>query len=158
VDPRTVGGFVVLSHDPAGRAGQAASLGSDDQIDEVLRAKYLDFCSARLTEVFLSLSEERIYRLVEEAAREANLQVGTLNFRSMVRLVTQKLEESVPLPDLETWAREYTADPERFDKHLLGLWKDLVKADTGDAAADTSDAGNTDAAGAANTGGATDEA
>lgn len=154
-----------MSHDPAGRAGQAASLGSDDQIDEVLRAKYLDFCSARLTEVFLSLSEERIYRLVEEAAREANLQVGTLNFRSMVRLVTQKLEESVPLPDLETWAREYTADPERFDKHLLGLWKDLVQAgtgdttaDTGDAAADTSDAGHTDAAGAANTGGATDEA
>lgn len=152
-----------MSHDPAGRAGQAASLGSDDQIDEVLRAKYLDFCSARLTEVFLSLSEERIYRLVEEAAREANLQVGTLNFRSMVRLVTQKLEESVPLPDLETWAREYTADPERFDKHLLGLWKDLVQAgtgdttaDTGDAAADTSDAGN--AGGAANTGGATDEA
>ncbi len=154
-----------MSHDPAGRAGQAASLGSDDQIDEVLRAKYLDFCSARLTEVFLSLSEERIYRLVEEAAREANLQVGTLNFQTMVRLVTQKLEESVPLPDLETWAREYTADPERFDKHLLGLWKDLVNADTGDAAADTGDAaagtsesGHTDAAGAANTGGATDEA
>ncbi len=146
-----------MSHDPAGRAGQAARLGSEDQIDKVLRAKYLDFCSARLTEVFLSLSEERIYRLVEEAAREANLQVGTLNFRTMVRLVTQKLEESVPLPDLETWAREYTADPERFDKHLLGLWKDLVRADKGDAGnADTSDAGNT--SGAADTGGAADEA
>ncbi len=154
-----------MSHDPAGRAGQAASLGSDDQIDEVLRAKYLDFCSARLTEVFLSLSEERIYRLVEEAAREANLQVGTLNFQSMVRLVTQKLEESVPLPDLETWAREYTADPGRFDEHLLGLWKDLVKADTSDAAntdagdaADTSDAGDTDPGGAGDAGGAGDEA
>ena len=131
-----------MSHDPAGRAGQADGLGSDDQIDDVLRAKYLDFCSARLTEVFLSLSEERIYRLVEEAAREANLQVGTLNFQTMVRLVTQKLEESVPLPDLETWAREYTADPERFDEHLLGLWKDLVKADTGGA-------GDTDTSGAA---------
>ena len=147
-----------MSHDPAGRAGQAASLGSDDQIDEVLRAKYLDFCSARLTEVFLSLSEERIYRLVEEAAREANLQVGTLNFQTMVRLVTQKLEESVPLPDLETWAREYTADPERFDEHLLGLWKDLVNADTGNGDTDTGDAGNTDTGGAADTdtGGAAD--
>ena len=99
--------------------------------------------------MFLSLSEERIYRLVEEAAREANLQVGTLNFQTMVRLVTQKLEESVPLPDLETWAREYTADPERFDKHLLGLWKDLVKADTGGA-------GSADTSGAGGTGGAAD--
>jgi hypothetical protein len=115
-----------LSHDPVGGAERAAGQNSGDGIDEVLRAKYLDFCSARLTEVFLSLSEERIYRLVEEAAREANLQVGTLNFQTMVRLVTNKLEQSVPLPDLQTWAREYTADPARFDEHLMGLWKDLV--------------------------------
>lgn len=115
-----------MSHDPGGGTERAAGLNSGDGIDEVLRAKYLDFCSARLTEVFLSLSEERIYRLVEEAAREANLQVGTLNFQTMVRLVTQKLEQSVPLPDLQTWAREYSADPARFDEHLLGLWKELV--------------------------------
>ena len=115
-----------MSHDPVGGAERSAGLNSGAGIDEVLRAKYLDFCSARLTEVFLSLSEERIYRLVEEAAREANLQVGTLNFQTMVRLVTQKLEQSVPLPDLQTWAREYSADPDRFDEHLLGLWKELV--------------------------------
>jgi hypothetical protein len=115
-----------LSHDPVGGAERAAGLNSGDGIDEVLRAKYLDFCSARLTEVFLSLSEERIYGLVEEAAREANLQVGTLNFQTMVRLVTAKLEQSVPLPDLQTWAEEYSADPDRFEEHLLGLWKELV--------------------------------
>ncbi len=115
-----------MSHDPVGGVEGAAGPNSDQGIDGVLRAKYLDFCSARLTEVFLSLSEERIYRLVEEAAREANLQVGTLNFQTMVRLVTQKLEQSVPLPDFRTWAEEYSADPARFDEHLLGLWKDLV--------------------------------
>ena len=131
-----------MSHDPVGGNERSAALSSDG-IDEVLRAKYLDFCSARLTEVFLSLSEERIYRLVEEAAREANLQVGTLNFQTMVRLVTQKLEKSVPLPDLQTWAREYTADPDRFEEHLLGLWKELVdRAEEADTAeADDAEAG-----------------
>ncbi len=128
-----------MSHDPVGGAEQATGLNSGDEIDEVLRAKYLDFCSARLTEVFLSLSEERIYRLVEEAAREANLQVGALNFQTMVRLVTKKLEQSVPLPDLQTWAREYSADPARFDEHLMGLWKDLVGGSAaGDAEEDSS--------------------
>ena len=117
-----------MNHDPTDGSERAAGLNADDQIDEILRAKYLDFCSARLTDVFLSLSEERIYRLVEEAAREANLQVGTLNFQTMVRLVTKKLEESVPLPDLHTWTREYTENPDRFEEHLLGLWKELVGA------------------------------
>ena len=120
-----------MSHDPAGGGERADGPSSENEIDEVIRAKYLDFCSARLTEVFLSLSEERIYGLVEEAAREANLQVGTLNFQTMVRLVTKKLEESVPLPDLQTWAMEYRDDPERFEEHLLGLWKDLVSGREG---------------------------
>ena len=115
-----------MSHDSAGGTERAGGPNSGNGIDEVIRAKYLDFCSARLTEVFLSLSEERIYGLVEEAAREANLQVGALNFQTMVRLVTKKLEESVPLPDLKEWAVEYQEDPERCEEHLLGLWKDLV--------------------------------
>ena len=121
-----------MSHDPAGGTERAGGPDSENGINEVIRAKYLDFCSARLTEVFLSLSEERIYGLVEEAAREANLQVGTLNFQTMVRLVTKKLEESVPLPDLQTWAVEYEDDPERFEEHLLGLWKDLVGGGEGE--------------------------
>jgi hypothetical protein len=120
-----------LSHDPVGGTERAVGPNPGNQIDEIIRAKYLDFCSARLTEVFLSLSEERIYALVEEAAREANLQVGTLNFQTMVRLVTKKLEESVPLPDLNTWAVEYREDPERFEEHLMGLWKELVAGTEG---------------------------
>ncbi|MGH7541246.1 MAG: hypothetical protein ACRELC_09625 [Gemmatimonadota bacterium] len=95
-------------------------------VDPVLKAKYIDFCSAQLTEVFLSLSDERIYDLVEEAAREQNLQPGTLGFRAMVRLATKRLRESVPLPDFPTWAEEYRADPGRYDGYLLGLWRELA--------------------------------
>ncbi|MEE9207378.1 MAG: hypothetical protein V3U67_03210 [Gemmatimonadota bacterium] len=95
----------------------------DGRIDPVLRAKYLDYCSARISEVFLSLTDERIYELMEQAATEAELAVGSLGFQEMMKLVTRKLHESIPLPDLETWAVEYEAEPEKYDPFLLGLWK-----------------------------------
>jgi hypothetical protein len=99
------------------------SASPEETVDPVLEAKYLDYCSARLSEVFLSLSDERIYQLVEEAAREGRLDVATLSFDEMVTLVTEKLQRSVPLPDFRTWAREYREDPGRFDAHLMGLWE-----------------------------------
>lgn len=95
----------------------------DGEDESVLRAKYLDYCSARLSEVFLSLSEERIYDLVEEAARQGQLNVAELAFDEMVKIATEKLRRSVPLPDFETWAREYREDPERYEPYLLGLWE-----------------------------------
>ena len=92
-------------------------------VDPVLRAKYLDYCSARISEVFLTLTDEHTYQLMEEAAREANLPAGALSFQAMMQLVTRKLRTSVPLPDLETWVEEYTEDPDRYDPFLLGLWE-----------------------------------
>ena len=44
----------------------------------------------------------------------------------MVRLVTQMLRESVPLPDYATWSEEYQADPHVFDVHMMGLWEELL--------------------------------
>lgn len=101
----------------------------EDAPGPVLEAKYLDYCSARLSEVFLSLSDERIYELVEEAAREGRLDVARLSFDEMVKLVTEKLQRSVPLPDFETWAREYREDPERYEPHLMGLWERSADVD-----------------------------
>lgn len=95
-------------------------------MDPVLRAKYLDYCSARISEIFLSLSDNRIYELVEEAAREAGRDPGKLGSREMVQLVTRKLHRSVPLPDLDDWVAEYREDPERFEPFLLGFWEEEV--------------------------------
>lgn len=95
--------------------------------DSVLRAKYADFCSAQLTEVFLSLSDERIYEIVQEEAKAQNVSAAAIGFRAMVRLATKRLRESVPLPDFETWKRDYEADPERYDRYLLGLWRQLTE-------------------------------
>lgn len=96
----------------------------DPEDESVLRAKYLDYCSARLSEVFLSLTEERIYDLVEEAAEQGRLNVAELAFDEMVKLATEKLRRSVPLPDFETWVREYREDPERYEPYLMGLWRE----------------------------------
>lgn len=117
--------------------------------EPILRAKYADFCSAQITEVFLSLSDERIYDLVQEEARSQRLGERDIGFRTMVRLATQRLRDSVPLPDFETWSEEYRADPERYDRYLLGLWKRLVGEADPDARADPgADAGLAEEAGA----------
>jgi hypothetical protein len=55
------------------------------KVDPVLRAKYLDYCSARISEVFLSMTDEHTYELMEEAAREANLSPGSLGFHTMMK-------------------------------------------------------------------------
>ncbi len=105
--------------------------GDEGQTDTVLRAKYADFCSAQLTEVFLSLSDDRIYDLVEEEARLQNVGGGKLGFRMMVKLATKRLRDSVPLPDYDTWKEDYQAEPERYERYLLGLWEPLVSGARG---------------------------
>lgn len=97
--------------------------------DAELRAKYLEYCSARLSEVFLSLSDEHTYRILEEAAGEAGEDLASLGFQSKMRLVTGKLRASVPLPDFASWAEEYRLHPERFEPMLLGLWKQAMGSD-----------------------------
>lgn len=109
-------------------SGQSPQSDPETELTEaVLRAKYAEFCSAQLTEVFLSLSDERIYEIVEEEAREQDLHTGKLGFRAMVRLATKRLRENVPLPAYEVWREEYEADPERYERYLLGMWKELTR-------------------------------
>ena len=105
------------------RLGISAGARQRADVDPILRAKYLDYCSARISEVFLTLTDEHTYQLMEEAAGEADLPAGALSFQLMMQLVTRKLRTSVPLPDLETWIEEYTEDPDRYDPFLLGLWE-----------------------------------
>lgn len=90
----------------------------DEAADRDVRARYLDYCAARISEVFLSLSDERTYQLMEEAARDADLEIGSLGFPEMMDLVTQRLRRSVPLPEYDDWLREYNESPEAFD-HLF---------------------------------------
>lgn len=114
--------------------GTGRGAGGGPESDEsVLRAKYADYCSAQLTEVFLSLEDERIYELVQEEARRQGIGPGDLGFQAKVRLATRRLRESVPLPDFETWRRDYETAPAKYDEYLMGLWRQRSGEHAGDA-------------------------
>ncbi len=108
--------------------------GSDD---EVLRRKYLDWCSARIADYFLQLTPEEIYRIAHEEVAsgggDAESSSGTggsneaaegrLSYRELVGRVTERLATRMQLPPYELWSAEYRAAPERFESELLGFWK-----------------------------------
>ena len=120
-----------MRDDEDGRRG-TGSAPSDAPSEAELRAKYLEYCSARISEVFLSLSDEKTYALLEEAARESGADLASLGFQSKMQMVTGKLRESVPLPDFESWSAEYLEHPERVEPFLLGLWKEAVEPESTD--------------------------
>lgn len=110
----------------------------DEIGDRTRRAKYLDWCSARLAERFLDLTPEQIYQLArpEEVKRTSDtggagrmtLPLPThQDYRALVQRVTDVLLEQTPLPTYEQWSAAYDETPERFDVELLGFWKEAVE-------------------------------
>lgn len=99
--------------------------------DEILRAKYHDYCSARVCDVFLELDEERVFELAQAAEERAGAAPGALNFRDLASLLVEQLLGDLSLPDFEAWVEDYRQNPEKYDPHLLGLWKGGVPVDSG---------------------------
>lgn len=111
----------------------------DQSGDGTLRAKYLDWCSARLAERFLDLSPEEIYEMARPpggGVRAEPSQGGALatlpppageSYRELVQRVTESLLGRVSLPTFEQWSVAYAESPGRFDAELLGFWKELAE-------------------------------
>ena len=99
--------------------------------ESVLRAKYLDYCSAQVADTLLRLSPDEIYLLAEAAAGEEGVP-SDLGYEQVVRLATEKVSRDLDLPPFEVWVEEYRAHPERFDEFLLGLWEIGLEEDGGD--------------------------
>jgi hypothetical protein len=103
--------------------------------ERVLRAKYLDWCSARLAERFMKLAPEEIYKLAQRAQQgdeagrtgpgmAAPGENGALgSYRSLVERITATMAAELDLPAFEAWREAYEAAPERYDRELLGLWE-----------------------------------
>ncbi len=91
--------------------------------EEVLRAKYLDYCSARVCDVFMELEEERVFELARAAEERAGVPLGALSLKDLTSLLVEQLLGDMALPDFENWAEEYREHPEEYDPYLLGLWK-----------------------------------
>ena len=118
--------FAIASHDPVDRRPS----GLADQA--ILRAKYLDWCSARLAERFLTLTPEEIYERAERAAHASRAAAAEVNggvedeppsLRGIIERITAALTAELELPGFEEWAAAYRRDPSRYDEELLGLWR-----------------------------------
>jgi hypothetical protein len=93
---------------------------------EVLRAKYLDYCSAQLAEILLYLSPDEIYTLAQRAARESD--VSGAGYDRIVQVATRWLSRKVILPPFEVWAEDYRAHPDRYEEYFMGLWESRAQA------------------------------
>lgn len=92
--------------------------------DELLRAKYLDYCSAQLADLLLYLTPDEIFVLSEKVSRE-DVSAPTTDYGRMVQVATKWLAERVALPPFEVWVRDYRRNPDRYDRYLMGLWESV---------------------------------
>ena len=90
--------------------------------EDVLRAKYLDYCSAKVADILLLLSPDEMFVLAQDAAREAGV-TGDLSYGQTVDLATELVSRKLALPPFEVWVRDYRADPSRYEEYLMGLWE-----------------------------------
>jgi hypothetical protein len=100
--------------------------------ERVLRAKYVDWCSAQLADRFLALSPEEIYELSARAARRdvpsgrpsSFAEVDLQTYTSLVEQVTEVLWQQMALPAFEEWVELYRRDPGAVEDQLLGFWRE----------------------------------
>jgi hypothetical protein len=103
--------------------------------ERTLRAKYWDWCSARVAERFLDLSPEEIYALAWPSAGAAGgfpasgTEAGGESYRVLVQRATEALLGQMSLPSYEAWRLEYELEPGRFEAEMLGFWRDVRSGD-----------------------------
>jgi len=115
------------------RLTESKAMAADPEGGRVLRAKYLDWCSARLADRLLRLTPDEIYELAERAEAQPETTssggrehaLGTeLSYSSVVERATEMLRLQIQLPTFEEWAAAYAEAPEQFDEELLGFWRE----------------------------------
>lgn len=96
--------------------------GPEIKDQEVLRAKYLDYCSAQVADLLLFLSPDDIFVLAQKAARERG-HAGELSYMQIVQIATDFLSRKMILPPFEIWVRDYLQHPDRYEDYFMGLWE-----------------------------------
>ena len=108
----------------------AAPGGGDPGHSEILRAKYLDYCSAQLADLLVFLSPDEIYLIAQRAAQERE-DVGELNYTRMVQTATEWLASKTTLPPFEIWVEDYLAHPELYEEYFMGFWESELTGRSG---------------------------
>lgn len=120
---RTGARGVSESHEPAASASsRSANAGAADR---QLRAKYLDWCSARVANRLFKLRPEEIYELSRKfEAGSAEGSEPNADFREIVGRLTEQLTRELALPDFAQWRELYAASPQQFDDDMVGFWSE----------------------------------
>jgi hypothetical protein len=98
-----------------------------DESEAVLRAKYLDYCSAQLAEILLYLSPDEIYLVAHKASRDAGAP-GDVTYMTMMQVATEWLSSRVVLLPFEAWVEDYREHPDQYEAYIMGLWESDVGA------------------------------
>ena len=93
-----------------------------DEAQDTLRAKYYDYCSARVADVLLGMAPDQIFVAAEEEARARGL-AGELGYERMMKLATEQISRQIGLPTFDQWLEAYERDPDAIEGRLMGLWK-----------------------------------
>ena len=93
--------------------------------EAVLRAKYLDYCSAQIAERLLSLSPDEVYVLAERSHRRDGAH-GSPSYDRMVQMATEGIVRRMTIPEFELWAEEYVRNPALYEPDILGFWEDEI--------------------------------
>lgn len=92
----------------------------------MLRAKYLDYCSAQMADLLLFLSPDEIYLIAQRASAERG-EVEVHSYSTMVQVATEWLSAKVALPPFEVWLEDYLAHPDRYEAYFMGLWESELR-------------------------------
>ena len=106
------------------KRNDAVGAGTDGTAERELRAKYFDWCSARIAERFVNLSVREIYALADSATEQADTD---RSFQVVMDRATAALAAQTPLPGFEDWVKAYRADPASYDADLIGFWREQAK-------------------------------
>lgn len=90
--------------------------------EDILRAKYLDFCSSQVADILLLLSPDEMFVLAQDAARDAGMS-GELGYEQIVTLATERVSQKLALPPFDVWVRDYQENPERYEQYFMGFWE-----------------------------------
>ena len=100
----------------------------DTEGDRVLRAKYLDWCSARVADRLFQLRPEEIYDLASKFDHaDAARTEPPADFRAVVGRLTEELSRELGLPGFAEWRARYETSPVQFDEEMVGFWRELLR-------------------------------
>lgn len=88
-------------------------MAASEAADSVLRAKYLDWCSARLADQFLALSPDEIYELAQSQSRDRNPETDS-TIPAWVADPPEPVISHSPVPNVVRDWTVFTSDPASF--------------------------------------------